>query len=322
MAYSIGNKELPVLQDNTSSTIGAIGDAFKAINGSFDKLANLPWLARNLVQENADARYSAALNKYSNDPDGLAKALANGNIDTSNVTANTLNQTQNRLKDIGNNYSRSYLQGRTENLNKYLEGQGGKDYLTAVGLAQQGKNIDNFRNNANAPAEAISLWDKLDPVTQQNIARQQALAGAGLSFAQQKYNDELAGMSSLFDIARIRAMFGQVDDPIEQQDLVNQFLSGKIVAPDGTVYDLSGRFKNISKSPKAIEAFNSSFGIPNNYIPSSAGALAAAYNSNNSSTSSNSAIRSTYAPEQNTGSIPASSDSNVSNNFGIYGRRN
>lgn len=322
MAYSIGNRELPVLQDNTSSTIGAMGDAFKAINSSFDKLANLPWLARGLVQENADARYSAALNKYSNDPDGLAKALANGNIDTSNVTANTLNQTQDRLKDIGNNYSRSYLQGRTENLNKYLEGQGGKDYLTAEGLAQQGKNIDNLRNNANAPAEAISLWANLDPVKQQNIARQQALAGAGLAFAQQKYNDELAGMSSLFDIARIRAMFGQVDDPIEQQDLVNQFLSGKIVAPDGTVYDLSGRFKNISKSPKAIEAFNSSFGIPNNYIPSSAGALAAAYNSNNSSTSSNSAIRSTYAPEQNTGSISASSDSNVSNNFGIYGRRN
>ena len=177
-------------------------------------------------------------------------------------------------------------------------------------------------NLGEIPWEVTEIYAGLDGQAEKDRQRSLANQEAGLGFAQQKYNDELAGMSSLFDIARIRAMFGQVDDPIEQQDLVNQFLSGKIVAPDGTVYDLSGRFKNISKSPKAIEAFNSSFGIPNNYIPSSAGALAAAYNSNNSSTSSNSAIRSTYAPEQNTGSIPVSSDSNVSSNFGIYGRRN
>lgn len=258
MAYSIGNKELPVLQDNTSSTIGAMGDAFKAINGSFDKLANLPWLARGLVQENADARYSAALNKYSNDPDGLAKALANGNIDTSNVTANTLNQTQDRLKDIGNNYSRSYLQGRTENLNKYLEGQGGKDYLTAVSLAQQGKNIDNLRNNANAPAEAISLWDKLDPVTQQNIARQQALSGAGLGFAQQKYNDELNANSALFKITQFLA--GNFKDPDSFGKATTDVLRTGKTEINGQIVDftpyIQGTLRNNATTNKLYDLFH------------------------------------------------------------------
>lgn len=253
MAYSIGNKELPVLQDNTSSTIGAIGDAFKAINGSFDKLANLPWLARGLVQENADARYSAALNKYSNDPDGLAKALANGNIDTSNVTANTLNQTQDRLKDIGNNYSRSYLQGRTENLNKYLEGQGGKDYLTAVGLAQQGKNIDNLRNNANAPAEAISLWDKLDPVTQQNIARQQALAGAGLAYQRNKDAIALRGRQSLFKFNSLVSPFNQ--DPGSYAKVLSNALRTGHIDVGGQDMDISGILSNIVADPYSYKEF-------------------------------------------------------------------
>lgn len=254
MAYSIGNRELPVLQDNTSSTIGAIGDAFKAINSSFDKLANLPWLARGLVQENADARYSAALNKYSNDPDGLAKALANGNIDTSNVTANTLNQTQDRLNDIGNNYSRSYLQGRTENLNKYLEGQGGKDYLIAVGLAQQGKDISNLRNNANAPAEAISLWDKLDPVTQQNIARQQALAGAGLAYQKNKDALALRGRQGLFNI--FRHLAPSLQDPDAMGKAKTDILTSGRIDPTGSNIDVSNDIAAIVASPSSYEEFN------------------------------------------------------------------
>lgn len=254
MPYSVGNSQLPVLQDNTASTIGAMGDAFKAINNSYDKLANLPWLARGLVQENADARYSAALNKYSNDPDGLAKALANGDIDTSNVTANTLNQTQDRLKDIGNNYSRSYIQSRAENLNKYLEGQGGKDYLTAVGLAQQGKDISNLRNNANAPAEAIPYWDKLNPMIQQNVNRQLAQAGAALAYQRGKDAIALKGRQGLFNIFKNLAPLLQ--DPDAMGEAKTDILTSGVIDPTGLNINVSRDLADIVASPAAYEEFN------------------------------------------------------------------
>lgn len=253
MPYSVGNSQLPVLQDNTASTIGAMGDAFKAMNNSFDKIANLPWLARGLVQENADARYSAALNKYSNDPDGLAKALANGDIDTSNVTANTLNQTQDRLKDIGNNYSRSYIQSRAENLNKYLEGQGGKDYLTAVGLAQQGKDISNLRNNANAPAEAIPYWDKLNPMTQQNVNRQLAQAGAALAYQRGKDAIALKGRQGLFAFNRLVSPFNQ--DPTSYAKVLTNALSTGHIDVGGQDMDISGILSDIVADPNSYKQF-------------------------------------------------------------------
>lgn len=191
MPYSIGNSQLPVLQDNTSSTIGAMGDAFKAINNSFDKIANLPWLARGLVQENADARYSAALNKYSNDPDGLAKALANGDIDTSDVTANTLNQTQDRLKDIGNNYSRSYIQRRTETANNYLD-KNGNQYLEAVNEAQAGhpEKLAQIRMNlGDMPWEVKEMYAGLNGQAEKDTQRSLANQGGALALQRQALLD-------------------------------------------------------------------------------------------------------------------------------------
>lgn len=256
MAYSIGNRELPVLQDNTSSTIGAIGDAFKAINGSFDKLANLPWLARGMVQENANARYSAALNKYSNDPDGLAKALANGNIDTSNVTANTLNQTQDRLKDIGNNYSRSYLQGRTETANNYLD-KNGNQYLEAVNEAQAGhpEKLAQIRMNlGEVPWEVNEIYAGLDGQAEKDRQRSLANQAAGLAYQRNKDALALRGRQGLFNIFRNLAPLLQ--DPDAMGKAKTDILTSGRIDPTGSNIDVSNDIAAIVASPSSYEEFN------------------------------------------------------------------
>lgn len=222
MPYSIGNSQLPVLQDNTSSTIGAMGDAFKAMNNSFDKIANLPWLARGLVQENADARYSAALNKYSNNPEGLAKALANGDIDTSNVTASTLNQTQDRLKDIGNNYSRSYIQNRTETANNYLD-KNGNQYLKAVNEAQAGhpEKLAQIRMNlGDVPWEVRELYAGLNGQAEKDAQRSLANQGGALALQKQALLDMQNANSAywqLMDGAKKYVDFTQSPERVQEE---------------------------------------------------------------------------------------------------------
>lgn len=112
MPYSIGGNQLQVINGDVNGALSAMGDAYKQMGNGLDGLAKVPYQLRSDLQDNADARYSAALNRYSNDPEGLARALQNGEIDTSMVRANTLNQTQERLKDISVNKTLNYNLGQ------------------------------------------------------------------------------------------------------------------------------------------------------------------------------------------------------------------
>ena len=74
MGYSVGGNTIPLVQDNSISALNAVNKAYDSMNSGMEKLANIPFIGRKMVQDNADARYSAALNKFSNDPEGLARA--------------------------------------------------------------------------------------------------------------------------------------------------------------------------------------------------------------------------------------------------------
>ena len=112
MPYSIGGNQLQVINGDVNGALSAMGDAYKQMGNGLEGLAKVPYQLKSDLQDNADARYSAALNRYSNDPEGLARALQNGEIDTSMVRANTLNQTQERLKDISVNKTLNYELGQ------------------------------------------------------------------------------------------------------------------------------------------------------------------------------------------------------------------
>lgn len=254
MSYSIGGQTLPQINDNSISALDAVSKAYDSMNSGMEKLANLPFIGRKMVQDNADARYSAALNKFSNDPEGLAEALNNGDIDTTDVTANTLNQTQERLNAIGSNYTRNYLQNRAENFNNYLDTQGGKDLLTATSLAQQGKDISALRNNANAPAEAIELWQRLNPQSQKNEEDKLALERANIAYAQNKDALALKAREAFFNLRRNLAPYLQDPDSIAA---VKADILGKgVIDSLGRNISVAGDLSDILKDPTVSKQFD------------------------------------------------------------------
>lgn len=179
MPYSIGNSQLQVVKGDTNQALQAIGQAYGAVNDSYDKLARLPGMAKAMVQDDADARYTAALNKYSNDPNGLAQALANGEIDTSNVRAETLGKTQDTLSNIQRSHTLGYFQDRTETANKYWD-QHGDQYLQAVAEAQGGhpEKLNALRAQLGpVPWEIASEYAKLNG--QEEKDKQTSLAQQG-----------------------------------------------------------------------------------------------------------------------------------------------
>lgn len=289
MPYSVGGVTLTPEKGDTSAALKAVGDAYSTINDSYDKIAKLPFMAKNMIQDDADARYTAALNKYSNDPTGLANALANGEIDTSNVRAETLGKTQDTLGQIQKTGSLNYLQGRLENYYNYLDNP---ENARALEAAQQAayhgdiQGVNNYISNFNGPAELLAeRLSKFNPQKASNeleelaIARYNAATGRmehGL--AQQKYNAELLGIAAANKYNRARVISGANFSPkihaaldeaiqngeqffdavVEQTKIVN----GKQIKTQKTVrIPLDGILEGFSASPKGYQYFheNSSY---------------------------------------------------------------
>ena len=263
MGYSVGGNTIPLVQDNSISALDAVNKAYDSMNSGMEKLANIPFIGRKMVQDNADARYSAALNKFSNDPEGLARALANGDISTTDVTADTLNKTQNRLSDIGQNYSRAYLQNQAEELNNYLAGQGGKDLRTAAGLSQQGKDISALRNANYVPAGALPYWLELNPQAQRNIDTGNNIAARGLAFSEQQYANRMKATAAAMQFYRMLHSYGNVEEPNQRQALIQDLYMGKyrkgINAP---VEDISYLFEDMQKDPEVLTRVFGTGGMP------------------------------------------------------------
>jgi len=112
---------MEVIKPDFGSSLNAMSDAFKNAQQAGNMLVALPIVGREMVQENADARYAADLNRYSNDPQGLANALSQGKIDLSNVSASALNNTQNTLANITKNRVDNYNQNQAELTNDYFK---------------------------------------------------------------------------------------------------------------------------------------------------------------------------------------------------------
>ncbi len=280
MPYSIGaDGRLPLIQGDANSALQTLGNAYQSMNSGLDKLAAIPFSIKNQIQDDADARYSEALNRYSNDPEGLAKALANGEIDTSNVRAETLNQTQARMKDISTNKSLNYLQNRTENANKWWDSNG-KAYLNASNDAHLGKDITDFYNSLQGtPAEALEALAKLDPVKQQNWKtdyelrrRATELQGQALNLETQKYQDLLNGQKAMFEFNRVAQATGLLNDPSKRQNFYRALISGNRYEDPGLNISLDTKplLEAILKSPSALNDLNALVGF-NGYGQGQAG---------------------------------------------------
>lgn len=252
MPYSIGNSQLQVVKGDTNQALQAIGQAYGAVNDSYDKLARLPGMAKAMVQDDADARYTAALNKYSNDPNGLAQALANGEIDTSNVRAETLGKTQDTLSKIQNTYGLNYLQGQAEEENNWLA-QNGNTYLNAKNLTDAGKDKELFalREGFKGPASIVRLLANLNPETQKNAERQLAQGSAQIALARAKYDRGVFGQKGLAQI--LNSIYGQgTQDPTAIGGMFDDiFAKGIITMPDGSTIDLTDALRYVSADPEA-----------------------------------------------------------------------
>ena len=265
MSYSIGGRELPVIQGDTNQALQAIGQAYGAVNDSYDKLARLPGMAKAMVQDDADARYTAALNKYSNDPNGLAQALANGEIDTSNVRAETLGKTQDTLSNIQKTYSTKYLQNRLENYYNYLDNP---ENARALEKAQQAafhgdiKGVNNYIASFNGPAELLeSRISKFNPedtqlkqaeldVARANVGNQ----GANVRLQAQKYQAELDSIGAMHDYSQIAQRLGADKDPAMYAKINRAIDLGiPIKLADGTSISTAGIKQRLLGSIKGYE---------------------------------------------------------------------
>ena len=270
MPYSIGNNQLPILQDNSASALNNLGDAFRMMQGGVDRLAQAPLTLKNTIQDNADEAYNAALNRYSNDPEGLAKALQNGEIDTTNVRADTLAQTQGRLKDISNSKAINYLQGRTEKANQFWD-TNGTDYMQAVNDAQNGKDIGAIRAKliaSGAPAEALPVLAQLDAVDQQNWLKDYALKkqqvgamGAALNYQKAKDEADLKGQQGIFNI-RANLQKNNIRDPAQAMPIYQAIRNKDFGFLQSMGFDITPQdLTNISNSPTALTSLGQMLGF-------------------------------------------------------------
>ena len=220
MSYSIGGPNLTPVEDKSASYLSALSDATQNMNSNLKDLAKLPGDYLNYMQDNADARYVAALNKYSNDPTGLAKALQNGEIDTSNVRAETLGKTQDTLSNIQKTYSVGYLQNRLQNYYNYLDNpENAKALEAAQQAAYHGdtKTVNDYIANFNGPAELLAeRISKFNPQSALDTQKGFALQGAGIALQRQALQDaqnsNLAIMSLEEQIVKM-VPYDQRDEP-------------------------------------------------------------------------------------------------------------
>lgn len=252
MPYSIGGNQLQVINGDVNGALANMGTAYGLMSNGLNKIADAPFQIKNVLQDNADARYSEALNRYSNDPEGLAKALQNGEIDTSLVRAETLNQTQGRLKNIAENKAINYLQGRAEASNNWFDTHG-EEYLKAVGDSQQGKvkELNDWRSAVHAPAEVQAVLAKLDPEQQQNFLKQLQAQNAAQALMQRKYDDQIAANGALFDLYKIYNDNGVMDNPNARRDLTSDVINGKVTGVD-TLRLLS----LLKRDPTALQTYS------------------------------------------------------------------
>lgn len=245
MPYSLAGPSIQVMKGDTNEALQSVMTAYGHMNDAYDKIAKLPGMAKTMVQDDADARYTAALNRYANDPNGLAQALANNQIDTSNVRAETLGKTQDTLKNIQANRVLGYVQDREETANKWWDANS-KLYQEAVYEAQNGhpEKLNQIRMNQldGAPWEVAQTFSKLDAITQQNklaeldIARRNAAnSGMAAKLAYDKYaaHGNAAKGYLLFSTLASEANYGN------SPDLDKTFFEGFM---NGTLQDAKGNY--------------------------------------------------------------------------------
>ena len=265
MSYSIGGRELPVIQGDTNQALQAIGQAYGAVNDSYDKLARLPGMAKTMVQDDADARYTAALNKYSNDPNGLAQALANGEIDTSNVRAETLGKTQDTLSNIQRTYGLNYVQGRTEADMNFMDKNGSK-YTLAKKYADEG-NLQGLADtlaglDKDAPWESVYKFSQLSAQPEYDAKENRKLTAAGLNLQAQTYKDAIDSNGAAFALIQLMNPYADAD-PNERQSISNQIVSGQFIDGNGKVINTMPFWNTLKKNPTMFKAVLEMFGIPN-----------------------------------------------------------
>ena len=220
MPYSTGSVNLEDRQGDYSAALNGVNKAYENLGNSYNDLWKLPAMAKTMVQDDADARYTAALNKYSNDPTGLAKALQNGEIDTSNVRAETLGKTQDTLSNIQKTYSTGYLQNRLQNYYNYLDNpENAKALEAAQQAAYHGdtKTVNDYIANFNGPAELLAeRISKFNPQSALDTQKGFALQGAGIALQRQALQDaqnsNLAIMGLEEQIVKM-VPYDQRDDP-------------------------------------------------------------------------------------------------------------
>lgn len=251
MPYSIAGPSIQVMKGDTNEALQSVMTAYGHMNDAYDKLAKLPGMAKTMVQDDADARYTAALNRYANDPNGLAQALANNQIDTSNVRAETLGKTQDTLSNIQKTYSTGYLQNRLENYNSYLDNP---ENAKALELAQQAayhgdaKTVNDFIANYHGPAELLAeRISKFNPQTAQDEQERLDISRAGIGaqwanvgIQQRKYADELASIRGRQNYAQLAQLLGANQNPNMYAKLNEAITTGAPIEINGKWYPTTG----------------------------------------------------------------------------------
>ena len=263
MSYSIGGQNLSPVEDRSASYLGALNDATQNMNNSLKDLAKLPGDYLNYMQDNADARYVAALNKYSNDPTGLAKALQNGEIDTSNVRAETLGKTQDTLSNIQKTYGLNYLQGRTEADMNFMDKNGDK-YMLAKKFADSGdlKGLANVLGGLeNAPWESTYKFSQLSAQPEYDAMQNRGLQARGLALQERSYADNIAANGAAFNLIQLAQKYADAD-PNERQEITNGIFSGKFIDGSGNVINTMPWWQALQRSPAMLKAVLDYFGVP------------------------------------------------------------
>lgn len=248
MGYSIGNPTDNSGNVDYSAALNGVNDAYKDLKNPFEGLSSALGSLKNTIQDNADARYVAALNKYANDPTGLAKALQNGEIDTSNVRADTLGKTQDIMSNIQQSYGLNYVQGRQENLDKFMDDPNNtQSYYTAVRAAQNGDKsaVDKYLASFNGPGEFYSYLSKLNPVEQQNklaeldISRRAVAAqaaSANLGFQKFAIKQKAANAYTRFHTIAQNHNFGDPNNPDYNRQFLVQYMNGTLKDKNNEYY--------------------------------------------------------------------------------------
>lgn len=264
MPYYIAAAMPPVQRGDTASALNAVGNAYAGMRDSLKDVSGSIFGAANVLQDNADAGYLAALNRYTNDPNGLAKALQNGNISTKNVRAETIAKTQPTLSYINKYYNDAYDQKRLEDKLNWLD-QNGTGYLKATDMANRGdvQGLSNYKANVKAPAEVVDLIGKLDAQSEQDKLAELAIRRAGvgiqgsqLALDKQRYDDAIAARGALFDLQRGVSSLGLNGNPYGTTLAYKEaFQTGVITDPTtGTKLNVGPLVKAIIRNPEASEA--------------------------------------------------------------------